>query len=93
MFKISGNNNFLPAQHGVNWAFPQAPQPNKVALENAVLTKWSPSTYNWRNKIIRPRQSMRGKYHNAAHFRPFDPASPFIIGPVGNLPVTPSPFA
>tara|TARA_R100001594_G_scaffold92666_1_gene126977 strand:+ start:667 stop:948 length:282 start_codon:yes stop_codon:yes gene_type:complete len=93
MFKISGNNNFCPAQQGVNFITPQAPQPNKVPMENMVLQKWTPSTYNWRNKIIQPRQSMRGKYHNAAHNRPFDPASPFIIGAVGNMPVTPSPFA
>lgn len=93
MFQISANNNFLPAQRGVNFITPQAPQPNKVPLDNAVLTKFAPTTWNWGNTHIRPLTSRRSVFKAQTHSAPFDPASPFILGPVGNIPVTPSPFA
>lgn len=92
MFQISGNNNFMPAQAPINWNFPIPPEPQKIALENAVLQKHTPSTYNWRSRYAPPPNSLRNVYVAQTHQFPFDPASNFIITPVGNIPRTPAPF-
>tara|TARA_R110000751_G_scaffold62881_2_gene130202 strand:+ start:1080 stop:1361 length:282 start_codon:yes stop_codon:yes gene_type:complete len=92
MFKMSGNNNFMPANAPINWVFPLPFKPNKIALENAVLQKFMPTTYGWGNAYAGPPNSVRNEFLAQTHQFPFDPASPFIIGPVGNIPRTPAPF-